>query len=199
MSKLKIAVDLDGVVWDIMGVFIDIYNSLFKKNVKWEDVDDWYYFPKEQFDIVYPLTLPRIMEYPILDKNIPTHLYFLNKIHDVSILTKEQNPIGTLEAKLETLDIYKGREYNTLIKADLNYPKVNYVFDIFIDDYPGMGKEIQEFPKKVLLYYTQPWNKRTTYKGINNVLRVEGWDEIMSFIRKAEIIISGEWNDTLFR
>ena len=46
MNKLKIAVDLDGVVWDIMGVFIDIYNSLFKENVKYEDIDDWYFFLK---------------------------------------------------------------------------------------------------------------------------------------------------------
>ncbi|KKK90659.1 hypothetical protein LCGC14_2720800, partial [marine sediment metagenome] len=65
MNKLKIAVDLHGVIWDIMGVFTDIYNRLYKENVKPEDVDQWNFFPEDRWEVVYPLVLPRIMEYPI--------------------------------------------------------------------------------------------------------------------------------------
>jgi len=197
MNKLKIAVDLDGVVWDIMSVFVDIYNSLFKENVKYEDIDDWYFFPQERFEIVYPLTLPRIMEYPILDEYIPTYLYFLNKVHDVSILTKEKNPIGTLEAKLETLDIKKGREYKEIIRLDLSESKLDYNFNVYIDDYPGMAKKMHEFPGKLMLYYSQPWNKKNKYPNSGNVLRVESWSDALSFIRTMGII--GDFNDALFR
>ena len=188
MNKLKIAVDLDGVVWDIMHVFVDIYNRLYKENVKYEDIDDWYYFPQDRWDVVYPLTLPRIMEYPILDVYIPTYLYLLNKVHDVSILTKEQNPIGTMEAKLETLDIKKGREYNELIRLDISDSKLDYPFNVYIDDYPGMAKKMHEFPGKLLLLYDQPWNQKNRYVCQGNIIRVKEWRDVLSYIRTLDIM-----------
>jgi len=188
MTKLKIAVDLDGVVWDIMGVFVDIYNRLYKEDNKVEDVDDWYYFPQERWEVVYPLTLPRIMEYPMLDPYIPTYLYLLNKVHDVSIITKEQNPIELLEQKLITLDIYKGREYNEIIRLEISDKKLNYPFDVYIDDYPGMAKDMDKYQGRVLLFYDQPWNKKNVYKHSGNVLRVHNWKDILSYIRLIEMI-----------
>jgi len=188
MDKLKIAVDLDGVVWDIMGVFIDIYNSLFKENVKYEDVDDWYFFPQDRWEIVYPLTLPRIMEYPILDEYIPTYLYFLNKVHDVSIVTKEQNPIGTMEAKLETLGIIKGREYDKIIKLPVSGNKLDLPFDLYIDDYPGMAKKMTQYPEKIMLFYEQPWNQKDKYECVGNIIRVKGWNVVLSSIKYIDII-----------
>jgi len=184
MIKLKIMVDLDGVIWDIMGVFVDIYNKLYNENVKYEDINDWYYFSQDRFEVVYPLTLPRIMEYPILDNNIASYLFILNKVHDVNILTKEINSVETLEEKLRTLDIIKGRHYNKIIRIKVSDKKVNYEADIYIDDYPGMAKDMEKFPKRVLLFYDQPWNQR--YIDGGNVIRVSDWQEILSFINKIE-------------
>ncbi len=188
MNKLKIAVDLDGVVWDIMYTFVEIYNTLYNENMKREDINDWNFFPQERFEKVYPLTLPRIAEYPILDEYIPTYLYFLNKVHDVSIVTKEQNPIKIIEDKLITLDIYKGREYNELIRLDLSESKLDLPFNVYVDDYPGMAKKMNEFPGKVMLYYDQPWNEKNGYIDIGNVRRVKGWNDVLSFIRMIGII-----------
>ena len=201
MTKLKIGVDLDGVIWDIMNTFVDIYNKLYKEDNKVEDIDDWYYFPQERWEVVYPLTLPRIMEYPILDPYIPTYLYLLNKIHDVSIITKEQNPIGTMEAKLETLGIRKGREYNEIIKLEIKDKKLDYPFNVFIDDYPGMAKDMDKYPEKILLFYDQPWNKKNIYKESGNVLRVRNWKEILLYIKQIELIMDIEDGaaDAVFR
>ena len=201
MTKLKIGVDLDGVIWDIMNTFVDIYNKLYKEDNKVEDIVDWYYFPQERWEVVYPLTLPRIMEYPILDPYIPTYLYLLNKIHDVSIITKEQNPIGTMEAKLETLGIRKGREYNEIIKLEIKDKKLDYPFNVFIDDYPGMAKDMDKYPEKILLFYDQPWNKKNIYKESGNVLRVRNWKEILLYIKQIELIMDIEDGaaDAVFR
>jgi len=188
MTKLKIAVDLDGVVWDIMGVFVDIYNRLYKEDNKVEDIDDWYYFPQERWEVVYPLTLPRIMEYPMLDPYIPTYLYLLNKVHDVSIITKEQNPIELLKQKLITLDIYEGREYNEIIRLEIKDKKLDYPFDVYIDDYPGMAKDMDKYPGRTLLFYDQPWNKKNVYKHSGSVCRVHNWKDILSYIRLIDII-----------
>ena len=187
MNKLRIAVDLDGVVWDIMHIFVEIHNEIYNTDIKYEDIDGWNFFPQDEFETIYPLTLPRIMEYPILDVYIPTYLYFLNKVHDVSIITKEQNTVKILEDKLITLDIYKGREYNELIKLNLSDSKLDYPFNVYVDDYPGMAKKMNEFPGKIMLLYDQPWNQ-VKYANIGNVLRIRGWKDAMSFIRTIELI-----------
>jgi len=175
---MKISVDLDGVVWDIMRVFVDIYNSLYLEEVKYEDIDDWYYFPQERFEIVYPLTLPRIMEYPALDKFIYVYLLALNKEHDVSILTAELNPIGTLEEKLRSLAIFKGTQYKELIKIDPKDSKLDYEFDVYIDDKPGLARKMHKFPDRYLFLYDQPWNQDFDDSKSENVWRIFGWDEI---------------------
>ena len=177
-------VDLDGVVWDIMYVFVDIYNKMYNENVKYEDIDDWYYFPQERFEAVYPLTLPRIMEYPVLDPNIPSYLFILNKKHEVNILTKEVNPVGTLEEKLRTLGIIKGTHYGKIIRIEVSDSKLNYEADVYIDDYPGLAKKMHDFPKRVLLFYDCPWNEK--YKESGNVIRVFGWGDILEFINRIE-------------
>lgn len=197
MKKLKIALDLDGVVWDIMSVFVDVYNKLYNENVKYESIDDWYFFPQDRWDVVYPLTLPRIMEYTVIDEYISTYLYFLNKVHDVTVVTKEQNPIGIMEDKLRTLDIVKGREYDKIIKLPVSGNKLDLPFNVYIDDYPGMAKKMHQYPGKLLLFYDQPWNRKNTYPCVGNVLRVKGWKDILSFIKTMGLI--GEFNDTIFR
>jgi len=184
LVKLKIMVDLDGVVWDIMYVFVDIYNKMYNENVKYDDIDDWYYFPQERFETVYPLTLPRIMEYPVLDPNIADYLLMLNKKHDVNMLTKEMNPVGTLEEKLRTLGIIKGTHYRKIIRIEVSDNKLDYEADVYIDDYPGMAKKMHEFPKRVLLFYSSPWNEN--YKESGNVIRVFGWGDVLEFIDRIE-------------
>ena len=33
---MDIAVDLDGYVWEVMEVFLELYNKIYKENVKYE-------------------------------------------------------------------------------------------------------------------------------------------------------------------
>jgi len=175
---MKIAVDLDGVVWDIMRVFLKIYNRIYSENVKYEDIDDWYYFPQERFEHVYPLTLPWIMDYPVLDEFIYIYLFVLNKEHDVSILTAELNPIEILEEKLKSLGIFKGTQYKELIKIDPKDTKLDYEFDVYIDDKPGLARKMHKFPKRYMLLYDQPWNQDFDDSKSENVWRIFRWDEI---------------------
>lgn len=176
---MKIAVDLDGVVWDIMGVFVEIYNEMFNKDVKYEDIDDWWFFCEEEFKAVYPLTLPRIMEYPVLDKYVDVYIADLNMYHDVSILTAEVNTIEVLKEKLDSIHIFKGTHYKEIIRIDPKVSKLDYEFDIYIDDKPGMAKDMHKFPERILLLYDQPWNQDFEDEKSDNVWRVYDWDEVV--------------------
>lgn len=186
MRKLKIMVDIDGVIWDIMHIFVEIYNKLYEENVKYEDIDQWYFWSQDRWDVVYPLTLPRIMEYPVIDKDISSHLFILNRSYDINFLTKEQNPIGTIIEKLRTIDIIKGREYNSIAKIEITDKKVNYETDIYIDDCPNMIDDMLDYPTRVLLLYDRPWNKNYKIKS-KNVIRVFTWNEIFKYINRVRL------------
>ena len=179
---MDIAVDLDGVVWDIMIVFLEIYNEKFGTNIKIEEVDEWYYFPQENFQAVYPDTLKRIDEYPLLDEIVNHYLFLLMGKHEVKILTKEQNPVELLKEKLESFDIKQGFEYLELIKLEMEDSKLNYKFDIYIDDCPLLVDEIKEYPDRILLLYQQPWN--LDCEETENVFKVKDWYEVMEKIEE---------------
>lgn len=180
MIKLNIAVDLDGVIWDIMGIFLEIYNKKFKTNIKIEEVVNWYFFPQENFEAIYPDTLKRIDEYPILDENLKHYLFLLMGEHEVKILTKEQNPIEVIKKKLESFNIREGFEYLEVIKLEIKDKKVNYDFDIYIDDCPLMIEDIKEHPDKILLLFDQPWNRYC--EETENVFKVRNWKDVMERI-----------------
>lgn len=184
--KLDVEVDLDGVVWDIMNTFVEIYNEIYNENVKYEDIDDWYFFSQERFEKVYPLTLPRIMEYPMIDKDIASHLFVLNMDYNINILTKEQNPIELITEKLKAIGIIKDRGYNSIRKIELSDKKVNYPADVYIDDCPNMIKDMIDYPNRVLLLYDRPWNKKAQIKS-KNVIRVYTWSKIFEHLNKIRL------------
>ena len=180
---MKIAVDLDGVVWDIMGVFVEIYNKEFNEDVKYEDINDWWFFSQERFEVVYPLTLPRIMDYPVYDHYVDVFINDLNISNDVSILTAELNSKEVLVKKLESIHIHKGTHYKEIIKVDPKDSKLDHEFDVYIDDKPGMAKKMHNFPKRFLLLYDQPWNQNFEDEKSDNVWRVYDWDDIQLAIK----------------
>lgn len=185
---MDIAVDLDGVIWDIMGVFLELYNKKFGTNIKIEEVDEWYYFPKENFETVYPETLKRIDEYPLLDENINHYLFLLMGKHEVKILTHERNTVDVMKKKLKDFNIREGFEYLELIKQDTyTGDKLSEVFDIYIDDCPLLAERMKDYPDRILLLYDQPWNRY--YKSTTNVFRVMDWKDVMGKIEELENVV----------
>lgn len=179
-------VDLDGVVWDIMHVFVEIHNGIYHRDVKYEDVNDWWFFPQDEFETVYPLTLPRIMDYPVTDHYVDTYIYSLNISHDVSILTAELNSKEVLKKKLDSIGIFEKHHYDKIIKVDPNNSKflgkLDYEADVYIDDNPNMADKMHEYPDRYLLLYNQAWNQSFEDEKSDNVWRVFDWDEIKTSI-----------------
>lgn len=182
---MDIAVDLDGVVWDIMTIFLEIYNEDYNKDIKRYEINDWYFFPQEKFEHTYAKTVKRIMDFPVLDENIRHYLFLLNGIYDVKILTQEQNTIEVLEKKLRSLSIRKGFEYLELIRVDRKKGnKLDHKFDIYIDDNPNIIPEMVDYPDRILICYEQPWNTKYKGKEPENVIRVNNWEEVMRTIER---------------
>lgn len=176
--KKKIMLDLDGVIWDIMPVFVEIHNEIYNTDVKYEDINGWWFFPQDEFETVYPLTLPRIMDYQVFDRFVDTYVYELNISNDITILTAEVNTVEVLKEKLDSIHIHKGTHYDKIITVDPKENKLDYEADIYIDDNPNMAEKMYEYPDRYLLLYNQPWNQGFEDEKSENVLRVYDWDDI---------------------
>ncbi len=183
---MDIAVDLDGVVWDLTSIFLDIYNEDYNENLIFEECTKWFQFPQKRFEAVYPKTLKRIDDYPFLDENINHYLFLLMGKHNVKILTQNQNTIEKLKKKLETQDIKEGFEYLELIRLSIPDNKLNYKFDVYIDDNPNMIEHMSNYPDRILLLYEEPWNKKWDINDYVNVLRVKNWNDVMKKIEELE-------------
>ena len=183
---MRIACDLDGVIWDFHTPFLSIYNQEYNENIQYKNVNQYDFVPRERWDRVYEKTMQQPYTFSLIDLAIPTYLKILNQYHDVSILTHGNYSVLALEKYLKKLGMRGGREFNELIVADIKIPKTNFDFDLYIDDNPKMVGDFTDYPKKFLLLFNQPWNKDSIIP--KNGLRVQKWKNIMYLFFEKELI-----------
>jgi uncharacterized HAD superfamily protein len=185
---MKIAVDIDGVILDLVVKVCEIFNRLHKTNytknevTRWEFFRDWNIPEKEIFEI-FEKAYEESMTIPTIDNNTPHVLQRINARYHVDLLTARSKTFeAQLINKLNSLKIIKGSHYQNLNYADPKpYDlKLNLDYDIFIDDNPNLVESIKKFPEKKVFLYDQPWNKDLTEN--NNVKRVFNWEQIESLI-----------------
>ncbi|MFX1297008.1 MAG: hypothetical protein ACFFD2_19420 [Promethearchaeota archaeon] len=185
---MRIAVDIDGVLLDIMVTYCEIFNkknktSYQKKDVKnWEFFRDWKITEQEAYEIFYEIYEDSMLV-PFIDIKASSIMKELNKIHEVYIVSARQpkyrNPILK---KLRSHNIRKNIQYKELI---LLHPKpydikLKQDFEIYIDDNPNLVDPIKELKGRILLLYDQPWNQDVNVEG--NINRVFNWKDIFQFI-----------------
>ena len=100
---IKIAIDLDGVIFNSHHILIDVYNKKYGKNITLEDANKWNYFPKKVFKKIYSETCKRIDEYELLDTFAPYYMFLFNSKYDVDILTHQGNSRRKLKECLQKL------------------------------------------------------------------------------------------------
>ena len=176
---MRVAIDLDGVIWDFHTPFLNLYNQEYDENIQYENVNKWDFVPRERWEYIYKKTMQRPYSFMLIDLAIPQYLKILNQYYDVSILTHGNYSILDLEKYLKKLGMRGGRNFNELIVANISVPKTNLDYDIYVDDNPNMVKDFLEHPKKYLLLFGQPWNRNSFMP--KNVSRIQNWKDIMSF------------------
>jgi uncharacterized HAD superfamily protein len=185
---MKIAIDIDGVLLNIMSTFLKIFNNRYCTSYKIEDVTNWEFFKdwniseEEAFDIFYNI-YQNTMDVPFIDEMAPEYLGKLHLAHEVYILsTRDPLYRSQVEKKLEFHKIKQNIQYIDLILIH-NKPydsKSSQEFDVFVDDNPHLAEAILKKKDKYLLLYDQPWNKSFLCK--NNIIRVYNWKDIYETI-----------------
>lgn len=187
---IYIAVDLDEVLWDVMGEFTRLYNFVYKKKRtieewdEWDCCEEWGITNTQKNELFSAINL---MDVPIIDKHASKYVKKLQYYGTVDLLSarKEEDRRKVIE-KLESMDIFEGNQYRKLILVAL-YPyniKTNYHYDVYIDDSPMLAKSITEENKKrnknmKQLLWDQPWNWK--FEPNEHIKRVTGWKQIFQW------------------
>ena len=194
VKKLKIAVDIDGVLLDIIVNFCDIFNkkhgTSYTRNdiTKWEFFNDWNISEDEAFEIFFEI-YENTMSVPFVDDNAPDFMEKLYKKHDVFILSARASEYrDQIIKKLNYHNIKRGKQYKELILVHHKpyAAKQDYDFDVYVDDNPHLAKAIKEMENRYLLLYDQSWNKDFICE--KNIIRVHNWMEVYNTINSINSI-----------
>ena len=181
---MKIAIDIDGVLLDIMVTYCEIFNAKHNTEYTKEDVTSWEFFKswdipeKDAFEIFYNLYTDS-MKVPIIDKEATEIMHRLNNCHDVYIVTARSPEYrAPIIKKFRFHNIFKGIHYEDLILLHQKpYDiKLSLDFDVYVDDNPNLVESIKDMADKKLLLYDQPWNQDLIL--YRNIKRVFNWKDI---------------------
>jgi 5'(3')-deoxyribonucleotidase len=187
---MKIAIDIDGVLLDIIVRYCEIYNKRYNTNYQKSDVTSWDFFKdwsiteEAAFNIFYEIYADS-MNVPFIDDNAPKIMKSLNELYDVDIVSARLPDYrSSIVEKLDFHDIREGIQYIELILLH-HKPydvKLKQHYDVYVDDNPNLVESIKKLGNRTLLLFDQPWNQESVCE--NNVYRVYNWNGIYRKIRE---------------
>jgi hypothetical protein len=166
---MKIALDVDGVLADVIQSWLNYSNSIRDKILKHE-ITDWDFWNKHQinrYDFYGELSScwKNWKEIPPTEDNLSLVTKNLSELGNVDIVTaRERSTDSFVKNWLEFHNVSYDNYVSVIdgpMKADLDY-------DVFIDDSPLNALKIIQQNKKIILY-SQPWNQNITDKYIHRV------------------------------
>jgi len=187
---MKIAIDIDGVLLDIIVVYCEIYNERYGTNYQKKDVTRWDFFKvwniteEAAFNIFYEIYADS-MNVPFIDENAPKIMKRLFELYDVDIVSARLPEYrSSIVDKLNFHNIRQGIQYEELILLH-HKPydiKLKQNYDVYVDDNPNLVEPIKQLENRTLLLYDQPWNQESVCE--KNVHRVYDWSDVHEKIRE---------------
>jgi 5'(3')-deoxyribonucleotidase len=186
--KMRIAVDLDGVLANSMKAWLKIWYEEKGQLIKFEELDDWFFWKKlnineEDFARILNKAWKRWIEIPPTEDRIGEKVCRLKTLGEVDILTAR--PKNTEKYALKWLNYY-GVRFNRYVWARNSEAKAKLGYDVYIDDSPYMVEVLKD-TGKILLLYSQPWN-RSVQENVN-VIIVKNLDEAYFHLRRIKNIL----------
>ncbi len=157
-EKLKIGLDVDGVLADVIHTWIG-YNNKIRKPISKEEISEWDFWKHhkiDKYDFYKELSLcwQRWTKIPSTEENLSKSTSILSNIGEVDIVTaREESTHIYVKSWLLSQKI----TYKNYVGVLEGLEKTNLDYDVFIDDSPLNAKSMLDAGKSVILY-NQPWN-----------------------------------------
>jgi hypothetical protein len=181
---MKIALDVDGVLADVIKSWLNYSNTIRPKISKNEitDWDFWKKFEINRYDFYAELSScwKNWNSIPTTEENLSSVTKNLSNIGQVDIVTaRERSTDSFVKNWLEYYDVSYDNYVSVIdgpMKADLDY-------DVFIDDSPLNASNFLKQNKNVILY-SQPWNRNVSD---NRIHRISNLSEVVEKINLLQI------------
>ncbi len=181
---MLIAVDLDGVLSDSMGLWIRIWNASNYPKLSYEDISEWDFWRRlglseEKFSEIFDEVWSRWEELQPYDQNVDEVIEKINQIGTVDIVTGR--PSSNRRFIVKWLKRHGIRYRRLLIGVE---KKINHLYDVYIDDSPIHALEAS-YAGRLFLLRDQPWNRHVEPNRFIRRVRSleEAYDVLLSLLR----------------
>ena len=182
-AKLKIAVDLDGVLAESMLVWCDRANKEFGTRVKMEDIDSWSWWKKlpiskDDFYRILDESWDEWQAIPPTEPEIAKKVARIEKFGNLDIVTGRSK--RTVEAARSWVDNQKIR-YRNFVRVLGWRDKIFLDYDVYVDDAPDLMPLISQSPRAWGVLYDRPWNR--SVGDMSRVQRAKNWRQVPALLR----------------
>lgn len=182
---MRIAVDVDDVVADLMSEWLRRYNNDWNDTLRVEDVHTW-----DLTKVVKPECGEQIYEYlqdtDLYEKvfPIPNAAVSVEKLryagHDIVFATS--NVYGMSDQKLRWLFKYGFISKLSFDEVVVMVDKTMLRANVIIDDKPSLIARWAQQRLGEGILFEQPWNKYEFRYSMSRVHRVDNWPEIVNIV-----------------
>lgn len=158
-NKMKIALDLDGVLADVLVPWI-AYNNTVRRTIAKHDVTDWMFWKglkikPEKFYAELGACWRDWRSIPPTEAGLLDATKRLSSLGQVDIVTAREPDTDYFVREWLA---HHGIAYDGYVSVAAGTMKADLDYDVFIDDSPVNAREFVRRGKLVILY-AQPWNK----------------------------------------
>jgi uncharacterized HAD superfamily protein len=181
-DRLRIAVDLDGVLAETMESWCKRANQCLGTSFKLDDLDTWASWRK--------LGITREQFFQFLDEAWddwesipPTELRLAQKVQKISRLGQIDVVTGRSKESVNAAKKWLAEHripYERFVRVPGWKDKIFLNYDVYIDDAPELMPLISRNPLMWGILYSRPWNR--TVPELRQVFRVESWTEISGLL-----------------
>lgn len=185
-AKLKIAVDLDGVLAESMFVWCDRANEELGTQLKIEDIDSWSWWKKlpiskDDFYRILDESWDEWEAIPSTEPDIAEKVARAEKFGNLDIVTGRSK--RTVEAARSWVDNQNIR-YRNFVRVLGWRDKIFLNYDVYIDDAPDLMPLISRSPSAWGILYERPWNR--SVPDMPKVLKAKSWRQVPALLRKIQ-------------
>ena len=176
--RLRIAVDLDGVLAESMEVWCKKANKEFDLSLKIEDLDGWSSWKKfgisrDDFYRILDESWEDWEEVPPTEPQLASKVALVEKFGDIDVVTGRSR--RTEEAARKWVDHQKV-SYRHFVRVGGWRDKILLDYDVYIDDAPDLMPLVSGSTTGWAILYDRPWNQKVP--AMQKVLRAENWNQI---------------------
>ena len=183
--RLRIAVDLDGVLAETMEAWCRIANERHGTRVKFGDLDSWTSWQKtgitrDEFFQILDQTWDTWQDIPPTEPGLSKKVRRVSDLGSVDIVTGRSK--HTVESAKLWLAEHRIR-YEKFVRVRGWKDKVFLNYDVYIDDAPELMPLISRNPLMIGVLYERPWNREVA--SMPRVFRVTSWTEIPGLLKEG--------------